>query len=248
MEKCANCSLASDFVVDKQSGDVICTNCGLVVESHMMESYEYCFNEQYSLTPKVIVNTATLLSLNEIEKICGRIRLPDTIIIEACRIFKIINSIKRKNNNSMYATVIYIACQTIGFPRSKNEVVNSISGVSLKDFSKFFKKCILELGDEQPKQHNNSKEFMIRFCSKLGLNNSEMKLCLDISDKCSTYEFLVSHTPVSLAASIIYYTSLQPKTQTQITLSDIVDVTNVANVTIRTICKCLKTNEHKLFD
>ena len=248
---CLECEDNGDLVIDRQSGDVICRNCGLVADSHIMDTDDFYFNDNCFITNETTesstqFNSITLNSLNEINKICSQVNLPEAIKKEACYIFNNIKTVKRKNNNSMYATVIFIACQKVGFPRSKNEIINCITGVSLKDFSKFFKKCVLEVGIGGSNSQTNSSEFMVRFCFKLGLNNSEIKLCQDIADKCAVENFSISHTPVSLAASIIYFITFLPNISKRPKLSAIVEVTNVANVTIRTIYKCLKDIQDKL--
>lgn len=259
-EQCEECEGGGDLVEDRQSGDVICRNCGLVADSRIMDmECEYIYNnENANCFPSInkiigkdddgntdILNSHTLSSLNEIGKLCGQASLPTFIQEEAYRIFHKVKTIKRKSNNSMYATVIFIACRTTGFPRSKNEIINGIPDVSMKDFSKYYKKCILEVGTTVSFQTKPS-EFMVRFCSKLGLNNSEILLCQNIATKCVSEEIAENHTPVALAASIVYFITLLPNVSKRIKLSSIAEVTNVANVTIRSIYKGLKLIEDKL--
>jgi transcription initiation factor TFIIIB Brf1 subunit/transcription initiation factor TFIIB len=204
---CIECEDGGDFVIDRQNGDAICTNCGLVADYQIMDTeFDYGYNENTNNINTdgnvELPNSLTLNSLNEIKKICGQASLTPIIQDEACRIFIKVKTIKRKNNNSMYATVIFIACQKTGNPRSKNEIINSIPNVCMKDFSKFFKKCVLEIGGSS---HTKPTDFMIRFCSKLGLNNSDIKLCKRIAEKCVSDE--LNNTPVALAAAIIYFAS-----------------------------------------
>lgn len=146
------------------------------------------------------------------------------------------------NRKGLIASCIYIACKLKKVPRSAKEIAE-IFKLDITNTTKGRKK-FLEIWNNINKEKNinavptKSNDFIIRFCSKLHISGTALKLCQYVTKKADKFGIVSENTPPSIAAGSIYLVSVV--LNLEITKKSISQVCKISEVTIS---KCFKKLE-----
>ena len=184
---------------------------------------------------------------NDIQLVCNNSNLKQKIIQEAKSLYKIMseNKISRGNNRKgIIAACVYFACKNCNVPRSTKEISEmfNIKNVIITKGCKKFQE-ILHYNKQHNKRINkniiiHSNDFIDRFCNKLNLNNNDIQIIKNISDKAQELKIIYENTPPSIAAGSIYlYVRIN---KINISKKDISNISKISEVTIN---KCYKKLE-----
>ena len=188
---------------------------------------------------------------NSIQLNAGNNGISPCIIEDAKRIFKQLyeaNISRGKNREGLIASTISTACKARGVPRSPKEIAD-IFNLEVKKTTKGCKKSdrILELASKNEggttctTTISQPKDFIKRFCSKLGASQQILNLCDFILNKTDEYGLASDNAPPSIAAGTIYMACVV--LDVQITKKEIAKACKISEVTIS---KCFKKlNEYK---
>lgn len=142
----------------------------------------------------------------------------------------------------LIAACLFMACKKQGVPRTCQEIAE-IFQISDKWVTRGNKK-FTELWNQAGKEHisykddRQSMDYLARFCSKLSeFDGKLLKVSRIVSAFCIENGLLTQNTPVSVAASAIYMSTILLDMETKITKSDIAGVAKTSQVTIS---KCYK--------
>jgi len=184
---------------------------------------------------------------NEIQSICKTNNIQQIIIQEAKSLYKIMSEqkISRGNNRKgIIAACIYFACKNCNVPRSTKEISDmfKIDNVIITKGCKKFQE-ILHYNKQYKDRINkntiiHSNDFIDRFCNKLNLNNNDIQIVKNISNKAQELKIIYENTPPSIAAGSIYlYVRIN---NINISKKDISNISKISEVTIN---KCYKKLE-----
>ena len=155
---CKECG-SLDLVDDRQSGDCICTGCGLVIEDHAWESYNTSAEPLVECsTRQVIANCPrrflqagrdrrTNQDTAHLRKVAGDLGLTDGIVSSAIAAWEQItakHTCRGEVRVGLAAACVFFSCKLSGFPRSKQLVATAygLSPASLKKAMKVYTDCM----------------------------------------------------------------------------------------------------------
>ncbi|KAJ6753063.1 TRANSCRIPTION INITIATION FACTOR IIB-RELATED [Salix koriyanagi] len=227
---CKDCKANSSIVLDHCTGDTICSDCGLVLESYYIdEVMEWrSFNDDnndkdpnrvgYNLNPLLSQgNLTTLISNNK-----GDHAIPKR---QTGRIDLRQGSPPRENK----------------LPRTLNEISSAVHGVTKKEINKAVQsiKRHVELEDMGT---TNPSELVRRFCSNLGMKNHAVKAVHEAVEKIQDVD--VRRNPKSMLAAIIY--TITQLSDEKKPLRDISVAADVAEGTIKKSFKDMSPHVSRL--
>lgn len=182
----------------------------------------------------------------DITEKCNEAGLPPIIIKESHSLYNIIatNKISRGGNRlGLIAACVYFACVDCKVGRSVNEIAEifKIKNTILTKGCKMFKEIMYQ--NKNMKRVNTYKttgieDFLHRFCSKLGLNDEDIRDIKIIAEKCKEKNIVCENTPPSMAAGCIYLYLKHKDIRKD--KKDLADVCKISEVTIN---KCFKKIE-----
>ena len=191
----------------------------------------------------------------EISEKCKKASIPEIIIKEAQSLYSIISSTKISrgaNRKGIIAACVYFSCKDSKVPRSVNEIADvfDIKNTILTKGCKQFKE-IIQMNKLNVKRVNDSDsvtidDFIVRFCSKLHLDASQISVIQHLSQKSQELSLVNENTPPSMAAGCIYLYIKENKLE--INKSDISEVCKISEVTINKCYKKLELLKEELFN
>lgn len=276
-DRCPNC-IDSVIIEDHRAGDLICSNCGLVIGDRVVDvaSEWRSFSDKRGPDPNrvgAVIDpllgggglNITVSSLKgqsggsrdyedalarasrnnasgsdrsvrgafaEIAQMCSRSNLPDSIQSMAKIIYKQSKdhgSVVGHSHQAVAAACLYIACRREGHARSFREICAVSHVKSKKIIGRCYKKIIEALEIRLDNIHE--RMYMPRFCSKLNLPPSAIKICNTAAKRAVKIGVVEGKVPISIAAAAIYM-SAQVLGVTK-SKENVAEVTGVAEVTIR---------------
>lgn len=142
----------------------------------------------------------------------------------------------------LIASCLFMACKKQGVPRTCQEIAE-IFQISDKWVTRGNKK-FTELWNQAGKEHISYKDdrqamdYLARFCSKLSeFDGRLLRVSRMVSSFCIENGLLSQNTPVSVAASAIYMSTILLDMEAKITKADIATIAKTSQVTIG---KCYK--------
>lgn len=161
--------------------------------------------------------------------------IPQSIIEESKTMYKTLSEqqISRgANRNGIIASCLYWSCKRNKVPRSSKEIAN-IFNIDITTMTKGCKRFhdIMKINVDS----TNPKDFILRFCSNLNLDQSIIDLCIHIVDITEEYGIVSENSPSSIACGIIYLSCVV--CNADVNKKDISLATKVSEVTIN---KCFK--------
>lgn len=177
-------------------------------------------------------------ALTEINRISQKMELPNNIRENASMIYRkaIKKNLIRGHSIMGIATAsLYLACRQCKLPRALDEI-SKYSNVNRKKIGRNVRFLIKELSIET--QIPIPKDYISRFCSKLGLDIKIKNKSIDILELANKKGLISGKEPHSIAGAAIYIASIICKQKTL--QKNIAEVTGVSEVTIRKRYKELK--------
>jgi len=249
--KCSNCGSDKNYLSSNK--ELICKNCGLVIEDQFVDNSQYSSgsNQNKGFLPELatagsqqvngrIVKAHWLLSHKEkhfiqvkrnIELVSSRLNLTNALTTESLMIYKksLYKEINkgRDNQSIMYAS-IYLACLLHNISKVPREILIGTK-VSKKKLMKSYRLIKKELGikSESP----DPLDLVLRFGSKLKLTQETITETNEIIMQIQEQHLMAGRQPMTILATAIYIASKQ--TGQKITQRNITNATGVLEATIR---------------
>ncbi|RWS20341.1 transcription initiation factor IIB-like isoform X1 [Leptotrombidium deliense] len=203
------------------------------------DSRKYRKSRNVSSTDRVLIN-----AYKEIRNIGKSISISQNIIDRANLFFKQFhdgNKLKSRSHKAIAAACLYIACRHEGAFRTFKEIC-AVSNVSKCRIARSF--FMLNEVLETSINSITTGDFMSRFCSNLNLSSSVQRAATHIAEKAEELDILAGKSPISVAAAALYFTSQTFAEEKS--LKEIVEVTGVAESTIRQSYKLMCTRVKEL--
>lgn len=140
--------------------------------------------------------------------------LPDNVYGRSCEIVKYLESIEQLRNRTNYAwllAVVYMACRQERAGRTINELVRAQPTVKEADVARNYWKLDKLLAGTSVREASSatpvgSDNFIIRYCSRLGLNAAE-RAAEHVAVQASRYGLTGGRSPSVVAAAAIFVVS-----------------------------------------
>ncbi|CAA6661756.1 unnamed protein product [Spirodela intermedia] len=258
---CQECKAFTQTVLDRSTGDTVCTECALVVDHHYVDltSEWRVFADDTDGEDKVRVGGASNPLLGDegglaptlISKTNGKPTLFSTLGLlfriqhRAQEIYKNLKdrkSIVGKPQTAVLAACLFVACRLEHAPRTVNEIFSVANGATKKKIGQAINIIEAEMGSTLEMGTARAGDFMRRFCSHLGMSNQTVKAALEAVQ--NSEELDIRRAPLSVAAAVIYMITQLSDEKKQ--LRDISLATGVAEGTIKKAYKDLYPHAAKL--
>ena len=183
-----------------------------------------------------------ILAFRTIANMADRLGLVATIKDRANEIYKKVEdlkSIRGRNQDAILAACLYIACRQEDRPRTVKEICSVANGATKKEIGRakefIVKQLEVEMGQSMEMGTIHAGDFLRRFCSTLGMNNTAVKAAQEAVQR--SEELDIRRSPISIAAAVIYM--ITQLSEDKKPLKDISLATGVAEGTIRNSYKDL---------
>lgn len=207
-------------------------------------------------------DNALLAAFTKISQMCDAIQLPKSVVDIAKEVYKLVyeeRQLKGKSQESIMAAAIYLGCKMAKLSRSLKEIW-ALTNVPIKTTGKVFKIVMAILREKSHADPNaysfirdseqsilaSSDVLIRRFCSHLGLSMDVTNAAESIARKCSEEGILAGRSPITVAATVIYFACLL--FDAQVTPAKIGSKTGVSDGTIKTAFKVACKDKDKLVD
>jgi transcription initiation factor TFIIB len=170
-------------------------------------------------------------ALGEIERMASALGLPKNVRETASVIYRRAlddDLLPGRSIEGVATSALYAAARQARTPRSLDEVAN-VSRVERDEIARTYRYVARELGLEVAPTDPSS--YVPRFCSDLGLSEAVERRARELLDDARQAGLHSGKSPVGLAAAAVYAASLL--VNERVTQSEISDVANVSEVTIR---------------
>ncbi|WP_232701479.1 transcription initiation factor IIB [Halobacterium wangiae] len=170
-------------------------------------------------------------ALGEIERMASALGLPKEVRETASVIYRRALSedlLPGRSIEGVATSALYAAARQMQTPRSIDEVAN-VSRIDAMEFKRTYRYIVRELGLEVAPADPAS--YVPRFASELDLPDEVERRARELLDNAQKDGVTSGKSPVGLAAAAIYAASLL--TNHKVTQSQVSDVTDVSEVTIR---------------
>ena len=170
-------------------------------------------------------------ALGEIERMASGLGLPDNVRQTASVIYRRAldeDLLPGRSIEGVATSALYAAARQANTPRSLDEVAN-VSRVERDEIARTYRYVVRELGLEVAP--TDPASYVPRFCSELGLPDGVERRARELLTAAEDAGITSGQSPVGLAAASVYAASLL--TNERITQSEVSDVANISEVTIR---------------
>ncbi|WP_232701602.1 transcription initiation factor IIB [Halobacterium wangiae] len=170
-------------------------------------------------------------ALGEIERMASALGLPDNVRQTASVIYRrALNEdlLPGRSIEGVATSALYAAARQANTPRSLDEVAN-VSRVERDEIARTYRYVVRELGLEVAP--TDPASYVPRFCSELELPDEVERRARELLTAAEDAGITSGKSPVGLAAAAVYAASLL--TNERITQSEVSDVANISEVTIR---------------
>lgn len=166
-------------------------------------------SEYHNRSSMSSANRTIISAIRDINEIAEKANIPKTITDEAAGWFRRVYEQKRLRNRPRQAIVsacLYLACRMNGAPRSFREL-SAITGMAQPLIAKCFKAITKSCTNERITAQVDACDFLLRFCSSLGLSVEVQRLATDIATVAKEKSIIDGRNPTSVAAAVIYMAS-----------------------------------------
>ena len=248
---CPRCG-SSKIVFDKETGETVCSNCGLVI-GEIVKPPKNTFSEKEETASSPIKSSSKnmkrlmridkrlrtekedkyvlRLATIEIDRLTQELHLPNVISERAEQIYRRAQEeglISRGTIHGFAAASVYAACRESGLPRSLKRI-SGASTESLKDISRNYRIILSELGLEV--QLDKPSKLIPRLVSESGLTMKTERLSLRILGEVDELGYTTGKNPRGMAAAVVYLAC--KLNEEKCTQEDLADRAGVSGVTIR---------------
>jgi len=171
------------------------------------------------------------LALSEINRMSSALELPEQVSEMASVIYQTAldnNLVQGRSIEGVASSSLYIACRKQGIPRSLDEF-DKIARVDRSEIGRSYRSLVTEQDLEM--RPIDPKQFVPRFCSELGLDPEIQREAQEILELTADEGLHSGKSPTGLAGAAIYIAATD--TETKVTQSEIAEVAQVTEVTIR---------------
>jgi transcription initiation factor TFIIB len=170
-------------------------------------------------------------ALGEIDRMASALGLPDNVRETASVIYRRAldeDLLPGRSIEGVATAALYAAARQAGTPRSLDEISN-VSRVEKDEIARTYRYVVRELNLEI--QPADPESYVPRFASDLGLSDEAERRARDLLKTAKEQGVHSGKSPVGLAAAAVYAASLL--TNEKVTQSEVSDVANISEVTIR---------------
>jgi transcription initiation factor TFIIB len=170
-------------------------------------------------------------ALGEIDRMASALGLPETVRETASVIYRRAlqeDLLPGRSIEGVSTASLYAAARQAGTPRSLDEIA-SVSRVEKMELTRTYRYVVRQLGLEV--QPADPVSYLPRFTSELDLSEEAERRARDLLEAAKGQGVHSGKSPVGLAAAAIYAAALL--TNEKVTQSQVSDVTDVSEVTIR---------------
>jgi len=170
-------------------------------------------------------------ALGEIDRMASALGLPENVRETASVIYRRALSddlLPGRSIEGVATSALYAAARQAGTPRSLDEIA-TVSRVEKDEIARTYRYVVRELGLEI--QPADPEQYVPRFASELGLSDESERRARDLLKTAKEQGVHSGKSPVGLAAAAIYAAALL--TNEKVTQSEVSDVANISEVTIR---------------
>ena len=168
------------------------------------------------------------VALSNLNRMSSSMGLPRTVRETAAMLYRKAALNKLTHGRTIVGTVaaaLYSACRQCGVPRTLEEIAN-VAGLSRIEVGRNHRSLARKLGLRMTPP--SPKEYISRFCNKLGLSGDVQMKTLEILKEASDRELVSGRGPLGIAAASLYIASiLCGERRTQFEISDVAGVTEV---------------------
>ncbi len=171
------------------------------------------------------------IALSNLDRLSSGMGLPRTVRETAAMIYRkaaLKNLVRGRTMEGTAAAALYAACRQCGVPRTLDEIA-TVSRIPRKTIGRNHRYLARELGLKMTPP--SPKEYISRFCNKLGLSGDVQMKTLGILKEASDRELVSGRGPLGIAAASLYIAAIlcgERRTQQEIAY-----VAGVTEVTIR---------------
>ncbi|MFB6104398.1 MAG: transcription initiation factor IIB family protein [Halobacteriaceae archaeon] len=170
-------------------------------------------------------------ALGEIDRMASSLGLPDPVRETASVIYRRAleeDLLPGRSIEGVATACLYAAARQANTPRSLDEVAR-VSRVEKDEIARTYRYVVRELGLEV--QPADPASYVPRFCSDLGLDEEVERRARSLLESAKAEGVHSGKSPVGLAAAAVYAASLL--TNQKVTQSEVSEVANISEVTIR---------------
>lgn len=207
-------------------------------------------------------DNALLAAYSKISQMCDGYQLPKIVQDGAKEVYKLVydeRDLRGKSQESIMAAAIFMGCRKAKVARTFKEIW-ALTNVPKKEIGKVFKimhRIIQNKNDNNPDAYSiikdseqttqtSAEDLIRRFCSHLGLPNEITNSAEQIARKCKDSGILAGRSPITIAATVIYMSSLI--FDADVTVTKIANKTGVSEGTIKTSFKVMYEDRNELID
>ena len=170
-------------------------------------------------------------ALGEIDRMASALGLPDNVRETASVIYRRAlseNLLPGRSIEGVATASLYAAARQVGNPRSLDEFT-AVARVDKMELTRTYRYVIRELGLRV--QPADPESYVPRFASDLGLSDEAERRARSLLSTAKSQGIHSGKSPVGLAAAAVYAASLL--VNEKVTQSEVSDVANISEVTIR---------------
>jgi transcription initiation factor TFIIB len=178
------------------------------------------------------------VALSEINRMSSALAVPEQVREMASHIYRDALSddlIQGRSIEAVASSALYIACRNEQIPRSLDEIERA-ARVDRTEIARTYRRIAAE--QELEMKPVDPKLFVPRFCSKLDVSRPVQRRARSILEQAAAEGLHSGKSPTGLAGAAIYLATRE--CDSEVTQSDIADVAQVTEVTIRN-----RYQEHK---
>jgi len=170
-------------------------------------------------------------ALGEIDRMASALGLPENVRETASVIYRRAladDLLPGRSIEGVATSALYAAARQAGTPRSLDEIA-TVSRVDKDEIARTYRYVVRELGLEI--QPADPEQYVPRFASELDLSDESERRARDLLKTAKDQGVHSGKSPVGLAAAAIYAAALL--TNEKVTQSEVSEVANISEVTIR---------------
>jgi transcription initiation factor TFIIB len=170
-------------------------------------------------------------ALGEIDRMASALGLPENVRETASVIYRRAlgdDLLPGRSIEGVATSALYAAARQAGTPRSLDEI-STVSRVEKDEIARTYRYVVRELKLEI--QPADPESYVPRFASDLGLSDEAERRARSLLDTAKSQGIHSGKSPVGLAAAAVYAASLLANEK--VTQSEVSDVANISEVTIR---------------
>jgi len=170
-------------------------------------------------------------ALGEIDRMASALGLPENVRETASVIYRRAladDLLPGRSIEGVSTSALYAAARQAGTPRSLDEIA-TVSRVDKDEIARTYRYVVRELGLEI--QPADPEQYVPRFASELDLSDESERRARDLLKTAKDQGVHSGKSPVGLAAAAIYAAALL--TNEKVTQSEVSEVANISEVTIR---------------